>query len=158
MLGRIRAGVLEQVTVDLLDEAGVGARMHQEGRMHGGFEILFKGRTPSHGPASLTGGRNVMVYGQTEITRDLMDARRAAGLSTIYEASNVTVHDYAGTRPTVRFEKEGRRTSSRANSSPVAMASTVYAAQACRATRSCELRKGLSLWLARDAVGHAAGA
>jgi p-hydroxybenzoate 3-monooxygenase len=107
VLGRIRAGVLEQVAVDLLDEAGVGARMHQDGRVHGGFDILFKGERHRIDLHRLTGGRTVMVYGQTEITRDLMDARRAAGLSTIYEAANVTVHDYASTQPKVRFEREG---------------------------------------------------
>ena len=77
MLGRIRAGVLEQVTVDLLDEAGVGARMHAEGLLHDGIELLFGGarhRIDLHG---LTGGKQVMVYGQTEVTRDLMDARAA---------------------------------------------------------------------------------
>ena len=75
VLGRIRAGVLEQVTVDLLDEAGVGARMHAEGLSHDGIELCFGGarhRIDFHG---LTGGKQVMVYGQTEVTRDLMDAR-----------------------------------------------------------------------------------
>jgi p-hydroxybenzoate 3-monooxygenase len=78
VLGRIRAGVLEQVCVDLLDEAGVGARMHREGLVHGGFEMLFRGRRHRIDMHGLTGGKNVMVYGQTEVTRDLMDARSAA--------------------------------------------------------------------------------
>nr|MBP8297078.1 FAD-dependent monooxygenase [Burkholderiales bacterium] len=75
VLGRVRAGVLEQTTVDLLDEAGVGARMHREGLFHDGYDLTFGGarhRIDLHG---LTGGKRVMVYGQTEITRDLMDAR-----------------------------------------------------------------------------------
>ena len=72
VLGRIRAGVLEQVCVDLLDEAGVGARMHKEGLVHGGFEILFKGRRHRIDMQQLTGGKTVMVYGQTEVTHDLM--------------------------------------------------------------------------------------
>jgi p-hydroxybenzoate 3-monooxygenase len=107
VLGRIRAGVLEQVTADLLDEAGVGARMHREGLPHDGFEILWnqeRFRIDLHG---LTGGKNVLVYGQTELTRDLMDARHAAGLPTVYEAKNVTLHDFDGQRPRVTFEAEG---------------------------------------------------
>jgi p-hydroxybenzoate 3-monooxygenase len=73
VLGRIRAGVLEQVTVDLLDEVGVGARMHREGLVHGGFEMLWQGRRHRIDMNRLTGGKNVTVYGQTELTRDLMD-------------------------------------------------------------------------------------
>ena len=86
MLGRIRAGILEQVAIDLMDEAGVGARMHREGLVHGGFDLLFGGRRHRIDMNRLTGGKNVMVYGQTELTRDLMEARRAAGLPTVYEA------------------------------------------------------------------------
>jgi len=107
VLGRIRAGVLEQVTVDLLDAVGVGARMHQEGLVHGGFELCFGGtrhRIDMHG---LTGGKNVMVYGQTEVTRDLMEARAAAGLTTIYEAADVSLHDFDGAKPRVRYRKDG---------------------------------------------------
>ncbi len=107
VLGRIRAGVLEQVTVDLLDEAGVGERMHQEGLVHGGFEMLFSGRRHRIDMQQLTGGKNVMVYGQTEVTHDLMDARQAAGLSSVYSASNVTIHDFDGARPLVRYETDG---------------------------------------------------
>jgi p-hydroxybenzoate 3-monooxygenase len=107
VLGRIRAGVLEQVTADLLDEVGVGARMHREGLVHGGFEMLWRGerrRIDMHG---LTRGKNVVVYGQTELTRDLMDARRSADLPTVYEAKNVAVRDFDGDRPRVSYEKEG---------------------------------------------------
>src|SRR6476469_6203619 len=89
VLGRIRAGVLEQTTVELLDAAGVGARMHREGLVHGGYELCFDGarhRIDLHG---LTGGKQVMVYGQTEVTRDLMDARRAFEGTTVYEAQDV---------------------------------------------------------------------
>ncbi|MFZ3127011.1 MAG: FAD-dependent monooxygenase, partial [Rhodoferax sp.] len=85
VLGRIRAGILEQVCIDLLDEAGVGRRMHQEGLVHGGFDLLFHGARHRIDLNRLTGGKNVMVYGQTELTRDLMDARQAAGLTTVYE-------------------------------------------------------------------------
>ncbi len=109
VLGRIRAGVLEQVTIDLLDEAGVGQRMHQEGLVHGGFDMLFKGERHRIDMNKLTGGKNVMVYGQTEVTRDLMDARAAAGLTTIYEAANVAVHDFDSAKPRVTYEKDGKQ-------------------------------------------------
>ena len=109
VLSRIRAGVLEQVTMDLLDEAGVGQRMHREGLVHGGFELLFKGARHRIDMQALTGGRQVMVYGQTEVTRDLMDARAAAGLTTVYEASEVSVHDFDGERPQVRYVSQGQQ-------------------------------------------------
>ena len=109
VLGRIRAGVLEQVTIDLLDEAGVGQRMHQEGLVHGGFDMLFKGERHRIDMNKLTGGKNVMVYGQTEVTRDLMQARAAAGLTTIYEAANVAVHDFDSAKPRVTYEKDGQQ-------------------------------------------------
>ena len=109
VLSRIRAGVLEQVTMDLLDEAGVGQRMHREGLVHGGFELLFKGARHRIDMQALTGGRQVMVYGQTEVTRDLMDARAATGLSTVYGASEVSVHDFDGERPQVRYVSQGQQ-------------------------------------------------
>ena len=108
VLGRIRAGILEQVCIDLMDEAGVGERMHKEGLIHGGFDMLFKGERHRIDMNKLTGGKNVMVYGQTELTRDLMDARKAASLTTIYEAGNVTVHDFDTAKPRVRYEKDGQ--------------------------------------------------
>jgi p-hydroxybenzoate 3-monooxygenase len=108
VLGRIRAGILEQVTMDLLDEAGVGVRMHQEGIPHHGFDMLFGGQRHRIDMTALTGGKQVMVYGQTELTRDLMEARQAAGLPTVYEAGNVTVHDFDSDKPRVRFETDGQ--------------------------------------------------
>ncbi len=108
VLGRIRAGILEQVCVNLMDEAGVGERMHKEGLIHGGFDMLFSGERHRINMSQLTGGKNVMVYGQTELTRDLMDARKAAGLTTIYEADNVMVHDFDTAKPRVRYEKDGQ--------------------------------------------------
>lgn len=107
VLGRIRAGVLEQVTVDLLDGVGVGERMHREGLVHGGFDLSFGGQRHRIDMHGLTGGKQVMVYGQTEVTRDLMDARRAAGLKSIYEAADVSLHDFDGGRPKVRYVKDG---------------------------------------------------
>jgi p-hydroxybenzoate 3-monooxygenase len=108
VLGRIRAGVLEQVTMDLIDEAGVGARMHKEGLVHTGFDMLFGGKRHRIDLEQLTGGRKVMVYGQTEVTRDLMDARQAAALPTVYEAGNVQIHDFDSIRPRVTYEKDGQ--------------------------------------------------
>ena len=101
VLGRIRAGVLEQVTVDLLDEAGVGARMHREGLVHRGIELLIGGERRRVDLERWSGGKSVLVYGQTELTRDLMDARSAAGLPTVYEAANVAVHGFDGASPYV---------------------------------------------------------
>ena len=108
VLGRIRAGILEQVCIDLMDEAGVGERMHREGLVHGGFEMLFRGERRRVDMNRLTGGKNVMVYGQTELTRDLMDARKASGLPIVYEAQNVSVHDFDTNKPRVRYEKDGK--------------------------------------------------
>jgi p-hydroxybenzoate 3-monooxygenase len=108
VLGRIRAGVLEQVASDLLDEAGVGQRMHAEGLVHTGFDMLFGGVRHRVDLERLTGGKKVMVYGQTEVTRDLMDARQAANLPTVYEAANVQVHDFDTKMPSVTFEKDGQ--------------------------------------------------
>jgi p-hydroxybenzoate 3-monooxygenase len=106
VLGRIRAGVLEQVTVDLLDEAGVSARLHAEALVDDGFMVSFGHRVQRIDLYRLTGKR-VRVYGQTEVTRDLMDARAAAGLVSVYEAANVAVHDFDGTHPHVTWTKDG---------------------------------------------------
>lgn len=106
--GRIRAGVLEQVTVDLLDELGIGARMHREGLVHGGIELLFQGRRHRIDMHALTGGKSVTVYGQTEVTHDLMDARSRAGLPTYYEAGEVSLHGFDGSAPQVRFRCGGQ--------------------------------------------------
>jgi p-hydroxybenzoate 3-monooxygenase len=107
VLGRIRAGVLEQTTVDLLDEAGVSARAHGEGLVHDGIELSFGGSRHRIDFKALT-GKHVLVYGQTEVTRDLMHARDAAGLATVYEAQQVSVHGFDGTRPQVRWHKDGK--------------------------------------------------
>jgi p-hydroxybenzoate 3-monooxygenase len=106
--GRVRAGVLEQVTVDLLDEAGVGARMHREGLPHDGFELLVAGRRHRVDLRQLTGGSSVVVYGQTELTRDLMEARAAAGLVTVYEAADAAIGGHDGRQPYVTWRHGGR--------------------------------------------------
>jgi p-hydroxybenzoate 3-monooxygenase len=107
VLGRIRAGVLEQVTVDLLDAAGAGARMHAEGLPHAGIELCFAGARHRIDFHDLTGGKQVMVYGQTEVTRDLMALRAAQGLTSVYEAADVSLHEIEGTRPVVRYVHAG---------------------------------------------------
>ncbi len=108
VLGRIRAGVLEQVTTDLLAEAGVDARLKREGLPHDGFEFCFGGASHRIDLAGLTGGKRVTVYGQTEVTHDLMDARQAAGLTTVYDAANVSVHGFDGKTPQLRWQKDGK--------------------------------------------------
>jgi len=108
VLGRIRAGVLEQVSVALLDEAGVGARMHREGLVHGGFEIVTGEKRHRVDLGGLSGGKTVTVYGQTELTRDLMEARVAATLPTVYEARDAAIHDFDGAKPYVTYWKDGR--------------------------------------------------
>ncbi|WP_455274682.1 4-hydroxybenzoate 3-monooxygenase [Rhizobium herbae] len=107
ILGRVRAGVLEQGTVGLMDEAGAGGRMHAEGLPHAGFSLAFDGRDHRIDLADLTGGKGVMIYGQTELTRDLMQHREAIGAMTIYDASNVCPHDFDGRPPYVTYEKAG---------------------------------------------------
>ncbi len=107
VLGRIRAGVLEQGAVDLLDEAGVGERLHAEGLVHAGLELCFDGERHRIDMAGLTGGKHVTVYGQTEVTRDLMDARAAGGATTVYEAEDVSLHGFETGSPLVRYRKDG---------------------------------------------------
>ncbi len=107
VLGRIRAGVLEQGTVDLLTLAGVDARLKREGLPHDGFALGFDGRTLRIDLFGLTGGKRVAVYGQTEVTRDLMDQREALGLPTVYEAEGVALHDFDGPSPHVAYVKDG---------------------------------------------------
>ena len=107
VLGRIRAGVLEQGTANLMREAGVGARMDAEGLVHEGVELAFRGRRDRIDLNALTGGSTVIVYGQTEVTRDLMAAREASGGTTIYEAGNVQLHGIESNAPHVTFEKNG---------------------------------------------------
>ena len=106
VLGRIRAGVLEQVAVDLLDQAGVSARLHAEGLPHDGIELGFLGRRHRIDLHALT-GRRVTVYGQTEVTRDLMDQRRQNAQPTFYEADDVAVHDFDGEHPWVSLRSNG---------------------------------------------------
>ncbi|MBM1203560.1 4-hydroxybenzoate 3-monooxygenase [Pseudomonas fragi] len=107
VLGRIRAGVLEQGMVDLLRQAGVSQRMDAEGLVHTGFELALDDRRVHIDLKGLTGGKTVMVYGQTEVTRDLMAAREAVGAHTLYSVSNVQPHGMKTDAPYVTFDKEG---------------------------------------------------
>lgn len=107
VLSRIRAGVLEEGTARLLDEAGVGARMRREALVHDGISIAFADRLHRIDLKARSGGRSVLVYGQTELTRDLTEAREAAGLITLYEASNVTPRDFDDT-PHITFDHAGK--------------------------------------------------
>ncbi|HEY1227592.1 MAG TPA: FAD-dependent monooxygenase, partial [Ramlibacter sp.] len=108
VLGRIRAGILEQGTVDLMDEAGIGARLHREGIVHHAIELVFQGERHPIDVSGLTGGKVVTAYGQTEMTHDLMDARQAEGLTTVYEARDVSLHGFDGPSPVVRYTHEGQ--------------------------------------------------
>jgi p-hydroxybenzoate 3-monooxygenase len=107
VLARIRAGVLEQGTVGLLEEVGVTERLHHEGLVHDGIELLFDGVRHRIDLKCASGGKTVTVYGQTEVTRDLMDARDKAGLITVYDAADVSLHDFDTDHPVVRYVKDG---------------------------------------------------
>lgn len=107
VLGRIRAGVLEQGLTEMLRDAQVGARMDREGQIHGGFHLAFGGRMERIDLEGLTGGKTVMVYGQTEVTRDLYAARDAMGGIVIDQAANVIPHDVESGTPYLTFEKDG---------------------------------------------------
>jgi p-hydroxybenzoate 3-monooxygenase len=108
VLGRIRAGVLEQGAVDLLHEAQVGERLAREGLVHEGFDICVGDRRHRIDLKGLTGGNCVTVYGQTEVTKDLMDARAALGGQLVYEAEEVALHDLGGEAARVTYRKDGR--------------------------------------------------
>jgi p-hydroxybenzoate 3-monooxygenase len=107
ILGRIRAGVLEQGTVQLLEQVGVAQRLHREALIHSGIYLTFAGQRHAIDFKAAT-GRTVAVYGQTEVTQDLMDARAAAGLQTIYHARDVRPNGIDGVKPSVSFVRDGR--------------------------------------------------
>jgi p-hydroxybenzoate 3-monooxygenase len=101
---RVRAGVLEQATVDLLVEAGLGERLQREGLVHEGLELRFGGRGHRIGLSALTGGRAITIYGQQEVVKDLIDARLAAGWPLLFEVGDVRVEPSA---PLVGFTHDG---------------------------------------------------
>ncbi|MDX1520537.1 MAG: 4-hydroxybenzoate 3-monooxygenase [Anaerolineae bacterium] len=106
---RIRAGVLEQGTVDMLREAGVSERMDREGIPHEGINLAFAGRTERVDLFKYSGGSRVMIYGQTEVTKDLIDARLAAGGILEYEAPAIAVKDFLDGQPRIVYEQGGER-------------------------------------------------
>jgi len=105
VLSRVRAGLIEEGTVRLLERAGVGQRLHREGLVHEGIEISFGGGRHRIDFRKLT-GKAITIYGQTEITRDLMEARSVTGAPTFYEAPAVSLHDTSSERPRVRYRKD----------------------------------------------------
>jgi p-hydroxybenzoate 3-monooxygenase len=104
---RVRAGVLEQGTVDLLHEIGAGGRLGREGLVHEGIELQFEGERHRIDFPSLTGGRRITVYGQQEVVKDLIAARVETGRPLYFEVGDVSVHDFEGDAPSVRFRHEG---------------------------------------------------
>ena len=104
---RVRAGVLEQGTVDLLNELGLGERMMRQGLMHYGVELRFGARGHRIDFAELTGGKGVMIYAQHEVIKDLVRARLAAGGEILFEAKDVSVHGLEGEKPKIRFTQNG---------------------------------------------------
>ena len=107
VLSRIRAGVLEQGTVNLIRESGAGERMDKEGLVHTGTDFSFQGEHYHIDIEKHSGGKHVVVYGQTEVTRDLMEAREKVGGTTVYEAENVELHDIESDNPYVTYQHNG---------------------------------------------------
>ena len=105
--GRIRAGVLEQGTVDLLTAAGIGARLQREGLVHEGVEIALDGRRHRIDMKALTGGSCVTVYGQTQIQKDLFERRLGDNANIVLEAAPVSLHDVESDRPSLRYLRDG---------------------------------------------------
>ena len=100
---RVRAGVLEQGTVDLMNETGVGGRLGREGLVHRGLELRFAGRGHRIDLFALTGGKAITIYGQNKVVEDLTDARLAAGGRIVFSAEEVSVHSLDSESPSIRF-------------------------------------------------------
>ena len=105
---RVRAGVLEQGTVDLLSEIGAGERMKREGLVHHGIELRFNGRGHRIDFAELTGGKGITIYSQHEVVKDLTNTRIAAGGQVLFEVEDVSVNDFDGIKPKIRYQKDGQ--------------------------------------------------
>jgi len=105
--GRVRAGVLEQVTVDLMEELGLSERMRREGLVHGGTNLASDGDVFRIDMAELTGGSTVMVYGQQEVMKDLFDAAEARGVQIVFDAEDVRPQDVDSDRPFVTWREDG---------------------------------------------------
>ena len=104
---RVRAGVLEQGTVDLLSEMGVGERMKREGLVHYGIELRFEGRGHRIDFQELTRGKGITIYAQHEVLKDLNNARIATGGNVYFEVEDVSVHDLNDAKPKIRYRKDG---------------------------------------------------
>jgi p-hydroxybenzoate 3-monooxygenase len=104
---RVRAGVLEQGTVDLLTQMGVGERMKREGLVHYGIELRFNRERHRIDFRELTGGKGITIYAQAEVVKDLNNARLAAGGQVVFEVEDVTVHELDGAKPKILYRKEG---------------------------------------------------
>ena len=150
VLGRIRAGVLEEGAVRLIEQAGAAERLHQQGLIHDGTEIAFDSARHRIDFKGLT-GKTVTVYGQTEVTRDLMDARASIGAPTVYEALDVSLHAIESDRPIVRFRANG--TVQEIECDYVAGCDGFHGVsrRSIPEDRAQGLRARLSLWVARRA-------
>ena len=109
VLSRIRAGVLENGFAKLMREAQCGDRMDREGEIHDGFYLAHGNKLNRVDLHKYSGGNSVMVYGQTEVTKDLMQARQSAGLRTVYEANKVEIADFDSQSPTVSYTSNGQQ-------------------------------------------------
>ena len=107
VIERVRAGVLEQGTVDLMREVGVGDRLAREGMRHDGIYLAFGGIRHRIDMAELTGGRAITIYGQNEVVHDLIEARLATGRPLHFETEDVSVHDLESDKPRIRFRHNG---------------------------------------------------
>lgn len=107
--GRVRAGVLEQTTVEIMRRLGLAARLEREGLPHDGFSISFDDDVFRVDLVGLTDGKRVTVYGQSEVMKDLFDAASARNLPIVFDAENVDAHDVASDAPFVTWEKDGTR-------------------------------------------------
>ncbi len=107
VIDRVRAGVLEQFTADLMTQIGVGDRLQREGMRHDSVYLSFAGKRHYVPLAELTGGKAIYVYGQNEVVKDLMNARLATGRPLHYEVSKVSVHGVDSTMPKIRFQHAG---------------------------------------------------
>ncbi|STU57415.1 P-hydroxybenzoate hydroxylase [Klebsiella pneumoniae subsp. ozaenae] len=157
VLGRIRAGILESGTVDLLREAGVAQRMDAEGLVHHGVEFLFDGQRVPVALSELTDGKSVMVYGQTEVTRDLMTARAASGAPIVYGVSEVAIHDAKSDRPTITYLSEGETCRLECDFIAGCERFPRRIAAKYSSWHFADLRERVAVWLARPAGGYAAG-
>jgi p-hydroxybenzoate 3-monooxygenase len=104
---RVRAGVLEQGTVDLLTELGLADRLHREGLVHHGIELRFDGRGHRIAFEELASGRAITIYGQQEVVKDLIAARLDSGAPLLFEVDDVTLHGIDSAEPSIRFTHEG---------------------------------------------------